>query len=108
MNQRLFCLQLLAFHDSVTPFSPMLPALVARRHGMPPDAEVLFIAPAHFSRIFAAIESDYKALALRSREASSSSSSSSESHDDSLLELKRASSVSKNTGFQMVGLVPLP
>jgi hypothetical protein len=73
---------------------------------MPPDAEVLFIAPAHFSRIFAAIESDYKALALRSREASSSSSS--ESHDDSLLELKRASSVSKNTGFQMVGLVPLP
>ena len=102
--------QLLALHDSVSPFSRLLPPLSQRAGGAAEyDAAreaVLFIAPARFARLFSAIENDHMALAVgRGSSSSSSNSDDKPSKDASLLELKRMSAGSKGVGFQMV-LVP--
>jgi hypothetical protein len=92
---------LLALHDSVTPFSRLLPPLSERAKG---GEVVLFIAPAGFARLFSAIENDHMALAVE-RGSSSSSRDDKPAKAAALLELKRMSAGSKGVGFQMV-LVP--
>jgi hypothetical protein len=95
--------QLLAHHDAITPFSPLLPLLFARRDCAGAEVEpVLFIAPAQFECLFSAIESDYVAVTMRGGQDGS------KADDVNLLELRRASSGSKNIGFQIVSHVTSP
>jgi hypothetical protein len=98
-------------HDAALPYAPLLPCLSARTGCGSDDAEflrdlTLFIPPVHFSRLFAAIENDYVALAHGIRNSGNSIVSSTVSRpvDDMspLVDLKRLTLRSKRFGFQMV------